>query len=108
MRIGAHVDREDPLAAATERKADVVQFFLSDPLRIAQEELDDISLPLGGGGKRIFTVDVGPDAHAASLRRPADTLRVTACTRRSLSRLARHRLRAAPAVHCSPPKRWMV
>jgi deoxyribonuclease-4 len=31
MRIGAHVDREDPLAAATERKADVVQFFLSDP-----------------------------------------------------------------------------
>jgi len=31
MRIGAHVDREDPLAAAAERKADVVQFFLSDP-----------------------------------------------------------------------------
>jgi deoxyribonuclease-4 len=31
MRIGAHVDRQDPLAAAVERKADVVQFFLSDP-----------------------------------------------------------------------------
>jgi deoxyribonuclease-4 len=31
MRIGAHVDRADPLAAAAERKAEVVQFFLSDP-----------------------------------------------------------------------------
>jgi deoxyribonuclease IV len=31
MRIGAHVDRQDPLAAAAERKAEVVQFFLSDP-----------------------------------------------------------------------------
>jgi len=40
-------------------------FLGIDPrLRIAEEELDDIRLPLGGGGKRIFTVDVGPDAHA--------------------------------------------
>jgi deoxyribonuclease-4 len=31
MRIGAHVDRQDPLAAAAERKAEVVQFFLSEP-----------------------------------------------------------------------------
>src|SRR3712207_5928317 len=31
MRIGAHVDRADPLAAANERKAEVVQFFLADP-----------------------------------------------------------------------------
>jgi deoxyribonuclease IV len=31
MRIGAHVDREDPLAAAAARGADVVQFFLADP-----------------------------------------------------------------------------
>jgi deoxyribonuclease IV len=31
MRIGAHVDPADPLAEAAARKADVVQFFLTDP-----------------------------------------------------------------------------
>jgi deoxyribonuclease IV len=31
MRIGAHVRDDDPLAAAAERGAEVVQFFLSDP-----------------------------------------------------------------------------
>ena len=31
MRIGAHVDREDPLAEASARGAEVVQFFLADP-----------------------------------------------------------------------------
>ncbi|MFL6114125.1 MAG: deoxyribonuclease IV, partial [Catenulispora sp.] len=31
MRIGAHLDSTDPLAAAAERSADVVQFFLTDP-----------------------------------------------------------------------------
>ena len=31
MRIGAHVDSTDPLAAAAERGAEVVQFFLTDP-----------------------------------------------------------------------------
>lgn len=31
MQIGAHVRDEDPLEAAAERDADVVQFFLSDP-----------------------------------------------------------------------------
>lgn len=31
MRIGAHVPRTDPLAAAAERDADLVQIFLSDP-----------------------------------------------------------------------------
>ncbi|WP_367133967.1 deoxyribonuclease IV [Saccharothrix sp. HUAS TT1] len=31
MRIGAHVRDEDPLGAAVERGADVVQFFLADP-----------------------------------------------------------------------------
>ena len=31
MRIGAHVRDDDPLAAAGERGAQVVQFFLSDP-----------------------------------------------------------------------------
>jgi deoxyribonuclease-4 len=31
MRIGAHVDRADPLAEAVAREADVVQFFLTDP-----------------------------------------------------------------------------
>ena len=31
MLIGAHVRDDDPLAAAAERNAEVVQFFLSDP-----------------------------------------------------------------------------
>ncbi|MEV5750989.1 deoxyribonuclease IV [Actinoallomurus sp. NPDC052308] len=31
LRIGAHVDRTDPLAAAAAKKAEVVQFFLGDP-----------------------------------------------------------------------------
>ncbi|RKT84566.1 deoxyribonuclease-4 [Saccharopolyspora antimicrobica] len=31
MRIGAHVRDDDPLTAAAERGAEVVQFFLSDP-----------------------------------------------------------------------------
>lgn len=31
MRIGAHVDQDDPLAHAAARGADVVQFFLGDP-----------------------------------------------------------------------------
>ena len=31
MRIGAHVRDDDPLSAAAEREAEVVQFFLSDP-----------------------------------------------------------------------------
>ena len=31
MRIGAHVDSADPLAAATARGAEVIQFFLTDP-----------------------------------------------------------------------------
>jgi deoxyribonuclease-4 len=31
MRIGAHVDRTEPLAAALARQADLVQFFLADP-----------------------------------------------------------------------------
>jgi deoxyribonuclease-4 len=31
MRIGAHIDPDDPLRAAAERKAQVVQFFLADP-----------------------------------------------------------------------------
>ena len=31
MRIGAHVDPAEPLAAAADRQADAVQFFLTDP-----------------------------------------------------------------------------
>jgi deoxyribonuclease-4 len=31
VAIGAHVDRADPLAAATTARADAVQFFLTDP-----------------------------------------------------------------------------
>jgi deoxyribonuclease-4 len=38
MRIGAHLDSADPLAAAAARSADVVQFFLSDPQGWASPE----------------------------------------------------------------------
>src|SRR5436190_19428166 len=31
MRIGAHVDPAEPLTAAASRRADAVQFFLTDP-----------------------------------------------------------------------------
>ncbi|MGH3988580.1 MAG: deoxyribonuclease IV, partial [Pseudonocardiaceae bacterium] len=31
MRIGAHVNDDDPIKAATERNAAAVQFFLADP-----------------------------------------------------------------------------
>jgi len=31
LRIGAHVDQNDPLAEASARDADIVQFFLGDP-----------------------------------------------------------------------------
>jgi len=36
LRIGAHVDATAPLAAAAERGADVVQFFLTDPQSYAK------------------------------------------------------------------------
>jgi len=38
MRIGAHVDRANPLAEATARDASVVQFFLADPQSWGQPE----------------------------------------------------------------------
>ncbi|GIJ50807.1 deoxyribonuclease IV [Virgisporangium aliadipatigenens] len=42
MRIGAHVDRADPLAEAAARGAEVVQFFLADPQAwVAPEERTD-------------------------------------------------------------------
>lgn len=53
MLIGAHVKMEDPLAAAAERGADVVQIFLSDPQswkkptpRADAEALRSASLPI--------------------------------------------------------------
>ena len=38
MRIGAHLESTDPLAAAAARGADVVQFFLSEPQGWAEPE----------------------------------------------------------------------
>ena len=38
MRIGAHVDSADPLAAAAARGAEVIQFFLTDPQSYAAPE----------------------------------------------------------------------
>src|SRR6266516_2571601 len=38
MRIGAHLESTDPLAAAADRKAEVVQFFLTDPQAWAEPQ----------------------------------------------------------------------
>jgi len=38
LRIGAHVESDDPLAAAAARGADAVQFFLTDPQGFAAPE----------------------------------------------------------------------
>src|SRR3978361_2387667 len=46
MLLGAHVDPEAPLAAARERDADVVQFFLADPQSwkrlVPREDADEL------------------------------------------------------------------
>ncbi|MQA27913.1 MAG: deoxyribonuclease IV [Micromonosporaceae bacterium] len=57
MRIGAHVDAADPLAEATARDADVVQFFLSDPQGWKAPESRPDAEALRGG-------DIGVYVHA--------------------------------------------
>ncbi len=54
MRIGAHVDRQDPLAAAAERKAEVVQFFLSDPQAWVDPEERSDADALKASGVEVF------------------------------------------------------
>jgi deoxyribonuclease-4 len=54
MRIGAHLDSTDPLAAAAARSADVVQFFLSDPQGWATPEPRADAADLRDSGVDVF------------------------------------------------------
>jgi deoxyribonuclease-4 len=54
MRIGAHIDSTDPLAAAAARSADVVQFFLSDPQGWATPEPRADAADLRDSGVDVF------------------------------------------------------
>jgi deoxyribonuclease IV len=48
LRIGAHVDRTDPVAEAVARKADLAQFFLGDPQGWKGPKID-----YAGGGEAL-------------------------------------------------------
>jgi deoxyribonuclease IV len=54
MRIGAHVDPADPLAAAAARNAEVVQFFLTDPQGFAEPQPRADADALRGADLEIF------------------------------------------------------
>src|SRR5437773_3211343 len=54
MRIGAHVDPADPLAAAAARNAEVVQFFLTDPQGFAEPQARADAAQLRGADVEIF------------------------------------------------------
>ncbi|WP_020522680.1 deoxyribonuclease IV [Catelliglobosispora koreensis] len=54
MRIGAHVDRTDPLAEAKARNADVVQFFLTDPQGFKNPEPREDAEAIRDSGLLVF------------------------------------------------------
>ncbi|MDP9798526.1 deoxyribonuclease-4 [Catenuloplanes nepalensis] len=54
MRIGAHVDPADPLAAAAARGADAVQFFLTDPQKFDTPAPRADADALRGSGVQLF------------------------------------------------------
>ncbi|TNY37703.1 deoxyribonuclease IV [Thermomonospora catenispora] len=54
MRIGAHVDRHDPLTAARALGADVVQFFLGDPQGWKQPEVPEEAGLVAGSGVDVY------------------------------------------------------
>jgi deoxyribonuclease-4 len=54
VSIGAHVDRADPLAAATTSGADAVQFFLTDPQAWKAPELHPQGEALRAAGLAIY------------------------------------------------------
>jgi deoxyribonuclease IV len=66
MRIGAHVRAADPLAAATEREADIVQLFLSAPQQFKGPKPRE-------DAPRLRASDVGIYVHAPYLVNVATT-----------------------------------
>lgn len=54
MRIGAHVRDDDPLSAAREREAEVVQFFLADPQGWKAPAPDVTAAEIKAAGVEVF------------------------------------------------------
>src|SRR5215204_3268214 len=54
MQIGAHVDRQDPVAEAKAREADLVQFFLSDPQGWKKPEPREDATALRASGVTLY------------------------------------------------------
>ena len=54
MRIGAHIRDDDPIAAAAELNAEVVQFFLADPQGWKVPTEHPQARQLAGGGLEIY------------------------------------------------------
>ena len=54
MRIGAHVDRHDPVAEAKAREADLVQFFLGDPQGWKKPEPREDATALRASGVTLY------------------------------------------------------
>src|SRR5258706_6192876 len=54
MQIGAHVDRQDPIAEAKARDADLVQFFLGDPQDWKKPEPRDDATTLRASGLTLY------------------------------------------------------
>ncbi|WP_199536864.1 deoxyribonuclease IV [Spongiactinospora gelatinilytica] len=54
VRIGAHVDQEDPAAAAAAVDAEVVQFFLGDPQSYKAPQAPEKAAGLAGSGLDVY------------------------------------------------------
>jgi deoxyribonuclease IV len=54
MRIGAHVDRDDPVGGAAARHADVAQFFLTDPQSFATPKAREDADAIRSSGLDIY------------------------------------------------------
>ena len=66
LRIGAHVEQEDPVAEAAARGADLVQIFLGDP----QGWKDPVVAYAGGGAALRAAVESSQASWSAGSRQP--------------------------------------
>jgi deoxyribonuclease-4 len=87
QRIGAHVDRADPLGSAALTGSEVIQIFLSAPQSWAEPKLRGDELQLANSGLAVYV-------HAPYLLNPA-----------SLNPVVRERSRVALQQQCSAARR---
>jgi len=83
MLIGAHVDTGDPLQAAADRKADLVQFFLSNPQGFEMPKTRDDADALRASGIPVYVHApylVNVAAAAPRIRHPSRQLLQKTCT----------------------------